>query len=181
MYRRRRTGRRQPGILFSGYGSFWLTDWEVLSRNDSARPNILWYCTDQQRFDTIGALGNPHVHTPNLDRMVGGGVAFTHAYCQSPICTPSRASFLTECIRARSTSTATDRSTSPRNTPWLPECLPTRATTAAWLESWGWPNAEEAEEPRAESGYRYYEYSNGPQGGTVQRQRLLEMDSRKRA
>lgn len=58
-------------------------------------PNILWYCSDQQRFDTIGALGNPHVHTPNLDALVRRGTAFTHTYCQSPICTPSRASFLT--------------------------------------------------------------------------------------
>ena len=59
------------------------------------RPNILWYCSDQQRFDTIGALGNPHVHTPNLDALAANGTAFTRAYCQSPICTPSRASFLT--------------------------------------------------------------------------------------
>jgi arylsulfatase len=40
-------------------------------------------------------LGNPHVHTPNLDRLVAEGTAFSHAYCQAPICTPSRASFLT--------------------------------------------------------------------------------------
>ena len=59
------------------------------------RPNILWICTDQQRYDTIGALGNPCVSTPNIDKLVAGGTAFTHAYCQSPICTPSRASFLT--------------------------------------------------------------------------------------
>lgn len=59
------------------------------------RPNILWFCTDQQRFDTINALGNPHIRTPNLDRLVAEGAAFTHAFCQSPICTPSRASFLT--------------------------------------------------------------------------------------
>ena len=59
------------------------------------RPNILWICTDQQRYDTIGALGNAHIHTPNLDRLVSEGVAFTRAYSQSPICTPSRASFLT--------------------------------------------------------------------------------------
>ena len=58
-------------------------------------PNILWICTDQQRYDTIGALGNPYVSTPNIDSLVAEGVAFTHAYCQSPICTPSRASFLT--------------------------------------------------------------------------------------
>ena len=30
------------------------------------RPNILWICTDQQRYDTIGALNNEHVHTPNI-------------------------------------------------------------------------------------------------------------------
>ncbi|MEZ4867207.1 MAG: sulfatase-like hydrolase/transferase [Caldilineaceae bacterium] len=59
------------------------------------QPNILWICTDQQRFDTIRALGNSHINTPNIDRLVAEGVAFTHAYCQSPICTPSRASFLT--------------------------------------------------------------------------------------
>lgn len=59
------------------------------------QPNILWICTDQQRWDTIAALGNPYIRTPNLDRLVGEGVAFTHAFCQSPICTPSRASFLT--------------------------------------------------------------------------------------
>ncbi|MDP6504379.1 MAG: sulfatase-like hydrolase/transferase, partial [Planctomycetota bacterium] len=58
-------------------------------------PNILWICTDQQRYDTIGALGNPHVSTPNIDRLVANGVAFTRTYCQSPICNPSRASFLT--------------------------------------------------------------------------------------
>ena len=57
------------------------------------KPNILWYCTDQQRFDTVSALGNHYIHTPNLDNFLTDGTAFTHAYCQSPICTPSRASF----------------------------------------------------------------------------------------
>ena len=59
------------------------------------RPNILWYCTDQQRFDTISALGNDTIRTPAVDQLVAEGVAFTRAYCQSPICTPSRASFMT--------------------------------------------------------------------------------------
>ncbi len=58
-------------------------------------PNILWICTDQQRFDTIHALGNPHIRTPHIDQLVTDGVAFTQAFCQSPVCTPSRASFLT--------------------------------------------------------------------------------------
>ena len=58
-------------------------------------PNILWICTDQQRFDTISALNNSQLNTPNIDGLVATGVAFERAYCQSPICTPSRASFLT--------------------------------------------------------------------------------------
>ncbi|NQT39543.1 MAG: sulfatase-like hydrolase/transferase [Planctomycetes bacterium] len=61
----------------------------------SDRPNILWICTDQQRFDTIGALGNERINTPHVDRLMAGGVAFTRAFAQSPVCTPSRASFLT--------------------------------------------------------------------------------------
>lgn len=60
-----------------------------------APPNILWLCTDQQRFDTIAAMGNNLLRTPNIDRLVDEGVAFTQAYCQSPVCSPSRASFLT--------------------------------------------------------------------------------------
>lgn len=59
------------------------------------RPNILWYCTDQQRWDTISAWGNRHIRTPNLDRLAQKGVSFRRCYSQSPICTPSRASFLT--------------------------------------------------------------------------------------
>lgn len=58
-------------------------------------PNILWLCTDQQRYDTIHALGHSLARSPNVDRLIDEGVAFTQAYCQSPVCTPSRASFLT--------------------------------------------------------------------------------------
>ena len=59
------------------------------------RPNVLWICTDQQRHDTIRSLGNTHINTPCIDSLVGQGVAFTQAYAQSPVCTPSRAAFMT--------------------------------------------------------------------------------------
>ena len=54
------------------------------------RPNILLIYTDQQRFDTIRALGNGQIHTPNLDRLVGEGVAFTQATTPSPVCLVNR-------------------------------------------------------------------------------------------
>ncbi|NQT14414.1 MAG: sulfatase-like hydrolase/transferase [Planctomycetes bacterium] len=63
--------------------------------SNTVRPNVLWICTDQQRFDTIRALGNDRINTPNLDRLVAGGVALENAFAQSPVCTPSRAAFLT--------------------------------------------------------------------------------------
>ena len=58
-------------------------------------PNILWFCTDQQRFDTIEGLNNEHVRTPNIRRFMDQSVTFTHAFVQNPLCSPSRASFLT--------------------------------------------------------------------------------------
>ena len=42
----------------------------------ATRPNILFIMTDQQRFDTIAALGNSHIYTPNLDRLVRGKQLF---------------------------------------------------------------------------------------------------------
>ncbi|PZX13598.1 arylsulfatase A-like enzyme [Palleronia aestuarii] len=58
------------------------------------RPNVLWICTDQQRWDTLSFLGHAGARTPNIDALAARGTAFDRAYCQSPICTPSRASFL---------------------------------------------------------------------------------------
>ncbi|TDF92816.1 DUF4976 domain-containing protein [Paenibacillus piri] len=59
------------------------------------KPNILWICTDQQRFDTMGCYGNSFVKTPNIDKLAKNGVLFENAFCQATVCTPSRASFLT--------------------------------------------------------------------------------------
>lgn len=58
-------------------------------------PNILWICTDSQRWDTLGCYGNPFVRTPTLDRLAREGMLFEHAYCQNPLCMPSRGTFLT--------------------------------------------------------------------------------------
>lgn len=59
------------------------------------RPNIILIITDQQRFDTIRALGFPYMETPNLDRLVEEGVVFTHCFITAPSCVPSRASLFT--------------------------------------------------------------------------------------
>ncbi len=58
------------------------------------RPNILLICTDQQRFDALGAAGNDEIDTPHLDRLAAQGAMFTHTYVQAPVCAPSRASLM---------------------------------------------------------------------------------------
>lgn len=66
------------------------------AKPDDMRPrNIVIIKTDQQRADTIGALGHHHMVTPNLDRLVNEGVAFTQAYCCAATCVASRAAFYT--------------------------------------------------------------------------------------
>ncbi len=63
------------------------------------RPNVLFLFSDDQRFDTIRALGNPEIQTPNLDRLCARGVAFTQASImggnQPAVCMPSRAMLMT--------------------------------------------------------------------------------------
>lgn len=59
------------------------------------RPNVLWICADDHAAYVCGAYGNKIVRTPNLDRLAAEGVRFDRAYCNSPVCTPSRQSFLT--------------------------------------------------------------------------------------
>ena len=63
----------------------------------SDRPDILFIMTDQQRFDTIAALGNPHIYTPNLDRLVSRGLTFSRAYSTCPVCVAARYTIRTGC------------------------------------------------------------------------------------
>jgi len=56
------------------------------------RPNIILIMTDQQRYDTIAALGFPYVETPNLDRLVAEGTSFSNCHITAASCVPCRAS-----------------------------------------------------------------------------------------
>ncbi|MEM7348077.1 MAG: sulfatase-like hydrolase/transferase [Chloroflexota bacterium] len=57
--------------------------------------NILFIMCDQLRWDYLSCYGHPHLETPNIDRLAERGVRFERAYCQAPICGPSRACFYT--------------------------------------------------------------------------------------
>ena len=59
------------------------------------RPNIILIITDQQRYETIRALGYDYMETPNLDRLVNEGVVLEQCHITAPSCAPSRASLFT--------------------------------------------------------------------------------------
>jgi arylsulfatase A-like enzyme len=78
------------GVLAAAHGEETLND---------KHPNIVFLFSDDQRADTIAALGNAHIRTPNLDLLTRQGTTFTRAYCmgaqQGAVCVPSRAMLMT--------------------------------------------------------------------------------------
>jgi len=65
------------------------------AQDGAKRPNLIAIVTDDQGFWSIGAYGNKDAKTPNMDRLAAEGALFTNAFCATPVCSPSRASFLT--------------------------------------------------------------------------------------
>ncbi len=61
----------------------------------SERPNIIFILTDDQRYDLLNFTGNPHIQTPNLERLAKEGVFFSNAHVSTAISTPSRTCILT--------------------------------------------------------------------------------------
>ena len=128
----------------------------------TTKPNILWFCTDQQRFDTIAALGNPHIRTPNLNRLVAEGVAFSHAYCQSPICTPSRASFLTGMYPSSVHGCMNGNDLWADAAPLVTKLLAEAGYDCGLAGKLHLAGAHGRVEPRGDDGYRVFHWSHDP-------------------
>ena len=81
------------------------------------RPNIILIITDQQRYDTIAALGFDHLKTPHLDRLVREGISFDDCHVNAPSCGPARCAFFTGCYPH---TTGMLRNEQPWSQTWVP-------------------------------------------------------------
>ena len=142
----------------------------------AASPNILWYCTDQQRFNTIAALGNPHIRSPNLDRFVAESATFTHAFCQSPICTPSRASFLTGMYPSAVGVNGNGFHTFPRHFEdrLISKVLRDEGYDCGLIGKLHLASAFLRREERVNDGYDYFQYSHDHKGGNERGNEYVE-------
>lgn len=82
-------GSLAMGVIFS------LNSCSVVKAEQKQRPNIIFILTDDQRWDALGAMGNPVIRTPNMDKLASAGILFQNAYVTTSICCVSRASILT--------------------------------------------------------------------------------------
>lgn len=73
----------------------------VPEQDSSKRPNIVFILTDDMGYSDLNCYGGNFAPTPNLDRLAGEGVRFTHFYVDAPICSASRCAFITGMFPAR--------------------------------------------------------------------------------
>lgn len=62
---------------------------------DTKPTNVVFILTDNQGAWTLGCYGNPDIQTPHIDKMANEGIRFTRAFSSNPVCSPTRATFLT--------------------------------------------------------------------------------------
>jgi arylsulfatase len=125
-------------------------------------PNILWYCTDQQRWDTIGALTQPQISTPQVDALAASGTAFLRAYTQSPICTPARACFLTGRYPASHHVYRNGNAYFPPSEKLVTKLFAEAGYDCGLVGKLHLSGASKRYEPRPDDGYRAYYWSHHP-------------------
>src|ERR1039457_5638223 len=67
----------------------------------AARPNVVMFMTDDHGAWATGAYGCGEMHTPNIDALAAGGAKFSRAFACTPVCSPSRVTYLTGAIPSR--------------------------------------------------------------------------------
>ncbi len=90
--------KRRECLMMAGVSAVALASGSIQEAESAKKPNVLFILADDMRPDCIGAMGNPHIKTPNLDALVERGTAFSQAYVlgsnSGAVCMPSRTMIL---------------------------------------------------------------------------------------
>ncbi|MBK9166233.1 MAG: sulfatase [Bryobacterales bacterium] len=101
------------------------------------RPNIVFVLMDDVRWDELGFAGHPFARTPNIDRLAREGVMFRNAFATTPLCSPSRASFLTGLYpHNHGITDNTDRSPRTHKLKTFPMALQAAGYDTAFIGKW---------------------------------------------
>lgn len=112
----------------------------------ASRPNVLFLLSDEHSFRFLGHRADEPALTPALDRLAAAGTVFSDAYCQMPLCTPSRICLLT----------------APRR--WFDSCWPDRVTEPKIPARGRRPRRPRLSRPSRRQKHRYHRRRAEPQG-----------------
>jgi N-acetylglucosamine-6-sulfatase len=103
----------------------------------SRRPNIVFILVDDLRWDELGIAGHPFIRTPNIDRIGKEGALFRNAFMTTPLCSPSRASFLTgQYAHTHGITDNVDRSAASHSLVTFPLLLHQSGYETAFIGKW---------------------------------------------
>ena len=101
------------------------------------QPNIIFILIDDLRWDELGCTGHPFVKTPNIDRIAREGALFRNAFMTTPLCSPSRASFLTgQYAHTHGITDNVDRSAASHKLTTFPLLLHQAGYETAFIGKW---------------------------------------------
>jgi N-acetylglucosamine-6-sulfatase len=106
-------------------------------RHQTAQPNIVFILIDDLRWDELGIAGHPFLKTPSIDRIAREGARFENAFMTTPLCSPSRASFLTgQYAHTHGITGNTDRSAASYQLLTFPRLLNQAGYETAFIGKW---------------------------------------------